>query len=317
MPAVHDLPRLQPPPANTIAVAWRDWQFAGIYGIRHIESQKIYVGQSQNIARRIVRHHHMCHNPYLRRAIAKHGWDAFEEVILERVDDLALLNEREQYWIDLYDATNPEKGYNLSPTAGSTRGLHLSDEARAKRSASRKGVSFSPEHCAALRAANNRPEVKAKNSAAQKIIQNLPDVRAAKSAALRGVPLTPEHRAALTAAANRPEVKAAKSAKLKNTPKSPAHCAALSAAGKIAQNRPETKKKRSASLTGVPKTSSAHANMRAAQNRPEVRASKRMKMILFWARKRAISRVTETSTQLRLFGDDAPRVPADVDPAWT
>jgi NUMOD3 motif len=47
---------------------------------------------------------------------------------------------REQYWLDLLE---PE--YNLSPTAGSTLGVLLSEEIKAKISAARKGQIASEE----------------------------------------------------------------------------------------------------------------------------------------------------------------------------
>ncbi len=64
---------------------WRGWKFAGIYGIRHIESRKIYVGQSLNMTRRLNAHRQSESNRYLLHAIRCRGWDAFEIVLLERV----------------------------------------------------------------------------------------------------------------------------------------------------------------------------------------------------------------------------------------
>ncbi len=115
---------------------WRQWKFAGIYGIRHRESGKIYVGQSQNITKRIYQHKlsfvSEIGSPYLYRAILKHGWDAFEIIMLEQVSDLILLTKREQHWLDTLDACNPDKGYNICPIAKSCRGVKRTDESKMK-----------------------------------------------------------------------------------------------------------------------------------------------------------------------------------------
>lgn len=97
---------------------WRTWKFPGIYAIKHVVDGKVYVGQSVNMSQRIL--HHKCSDRdcvQFYRALARDGWDAFEVIALEKVDDRALLNEREQYWIDTLDSHNPEKGYNTRRTA--------------------------------------------------------------------------------------------------------------------------------------------------------------------------------------------------------
>jgi group I intron endonuclease len=96
---------------------WKTWKFAGIYGIRHGSDGKIYVGQSQNIAQRIS-----CHkathtkDTHLYRAINCYGWDTFDVVVLEKVDEIDLLNERERHWMDHFESYNPESGYNILRT---------------------------------------------------------------------------------------------------------------------------------------------------------------------------------------------------------
>ena len=39
--------------------------------------------------------------------------DCFNFIILEECSS-NLLDEKEKYWIEFYDTTNPEKGYNLT-----------------------------------------------------------------------------------------------------------------------------------------------------------------------------------------------------------
>ena len=55
----------------------------------------------------------------LNLAIKKYGAQNFTVKILEdNITSSQLLKEREEYWINYYEATNPEKGYNRSPGKG-------------------------------------------------------------------------------------------------------------------------------------------------------------------------------------------------------
>ena len=48
------------------------------------------------------------------RAIEKYGWDNFEHIILEsNLSDIEAL-EKEKYYIQKYNTTNPSCGYNIS-----------------------------------------------------------------------------------------------------------------------------------------------------------------------------------------------------------
>ena len=80
---------------------------------------KIYIGQSNDIKRRMYEHNNINrlqnhYNAPCDLAIQKYG--RFEEVeILEIVEDNTQLNEKEQYWIQFYNSNNKEIGYNLTP----------------------------------------------------------------------------------------------------------------------------------------------------------------------------------------------------------
>jgi group I intron endonuclease len=63
------------------------------------------------------------------RALKKYGADNFERVILERVEDDTLIKEREQYYLDFFDAANSNMFYNISPNShGGHHGHDLSGE---------------------------------------------------------------------------------------------------------------------------------------------------------------------------------------------
>jgi group I intron endonuclease len=119
-----------------------DLKCSGIYLIRNTINDKVYVGQSKNVLTRISQHKNLCHSVHLRNAIKKYGWDKFEVSILEYVDNLSQLTEREQYWLNTLDACNPEVGYNICPVAKSSAGTKHSDETIAKMRITRQNVSM-------------------------------------------------------------------------------------------------------------------------------------------------------------------------------
>jgi len=107
----------------------------GIYGIRNIQNGKIYIGSSTNPMIKRWQGHDSClrngkhSNRHLGAAFAKHGRDAFEYLVLEVVDDLDRITEREQYWIDYFRKTCPGI-YNMMPADRHRRGYRLSDSCR-------------------------------------------------------------------------------------------------------------------------------------------------------------------------------------------
>lgn len=91
----------------------------GIYGIRHKDSCKIYVGKSKNIGRRFTQYFYDIKNnrrrqvnEYLMNAFLKYGICAFDFVILEEVA-FDLLSDRELFWMKKLNSTDHNYGYNL------------------------------------------------------------------------------------------------------------------------------------------------------------------------------------------------------------
>lgn len=93
-------------------------RITGIYKLTNLINGKIYIGQSRDIANR-MRYHiqdskrvndKRGQNP-LYEAMRKYGHENFKLEILEICEE-AELDEREAYYIKLYDSTNPDKGYN-------------------------------------------------------------------------------------------------------------------------------------------------------------------------------------------------------------
>ena len=61
-------------------------------------------------------------NIFFTRAILKYGWENFDHIILEEgFFTPSEMADKEEYWINYFDARNPDKGYNISP--GGYKGL--------------------------------------------------------------------------------------------------------------------------------------------------------------------------------------------------
>lgn len=93
-----------------------DWKKAGIYKI-NFPNGKYYIGLSNNIRRRMLEHNrrYISEEYPLYKAIKKYNTiEEFE--ILEEIDpdNIKLLAEREIYWIEYYNSTDKNKGYNIS-----------------------------------------------------------------------------------------------------------------------------------------------------------------------------------------------------------
>ena len=105
-----------------------DYSFPCIYLWTNLVNYKHYVGQSQNFYQRMYQYSKTHGNKYLQKAINKYGIDNFEIDVLEKIDDISCLDEREQYWMDYYCSYNHDKGYNICQYASTTRGFHHTKE---------------------------------------------------------------------------------------------------------------------------------------------------------------------------------------------
>lgn len=88
-----------------------------IYMHKNKINGKVYIGQSiqTNIKDRWKNGKGYKTSSYFYHAIEKYGWDNFEHLILEIGEaEIEEINEREKYFIKLFEAQDPAKGYNLS-----------------------------------------------------------------------------------------------------------------------------------------------------------------------------------------------------------
>ena len=115
-----------------------------IYQIRNVKNNKVYVGSSVNVKRRLRSHRSLLlkgvhHSIHLQRAFNIEGKDVFVFEILEYVNDTEELLDIEQFWIDKLDSCNDKKGYNIALQAGAPMaGRKQSEEANAKTGAASK-----------------------------------------------------------------------------------------------------------------------------------------------------------------------------------
>lgn len=86
-------------------------------------SGKIYIGQTNNPDRRWQGSGKGYKNsPHLYAAIQKYGWENFTREIIEENLSKREADEKEKYYIKLYDSTNISIGYNMAE--GGTGGNH-------------------------------------------------------------------------------------------------------------------------------------------------------------------------------------------------
>lgn len=115
---------------------------AGIYKLTCISNGKVYIGKSVNIRTRMIAHRYSVNRlrkyGYFENAIIKYGWESFKFEIVEIFEDfdkskdnLSLL-ERESYYIELFDSTNREKGYNRCKYSNDRTGIPCSEETKRK-----------------------------------------------------------------------------------------------------------------------------------------------------------------------------------------
>ena len=102
---------------------------SGIYKIVHIQSGKTYIGQSDDLERRLQAHRNWFINP--KRIINRHLYNyakkyPIEDFIFEPVEycEINILNERELYWCQIYK----DNTFNVRLEPVTNRGVKRADE---------------------------------------------------------------------------------------------------------------------------------------------------------------------------------------------
>lgn len=128
---------------------------AGIYKLTCIPNGKIYIGKTVDFRRRFTEHKY-CEKKikgrcYFQYVIKKYGWDAFDIEILEifknfnRNKDNQALIDKETYYIELFNSTDRNIGYNLCNSSNDRTGILHSEESKEKMSKAKLGKTCSEE----------------------------------------------------------------------------------------------------------------------------------------------------------------------------
>lgn len=98
---------------------------SGIYCFENMTNGKIYIGQAQNIKKRIQHHIKSRDSLYFHNALRKYGYANFNIYILEFAE-IDKLPDLEIYYIKKYNSF--ENGYNLTEGGEGMRGRHITEE---------------------------------------------------------------------------------------------------------------------------------------------------------------------------------------------
>lgn len=129
---------------------------SGVYIIKCLSNNKIYVGSSVNIKKRINRHFNDLKNgkhssPQLQNTFNKYGDCSFNVEIIEEFTNgsitLKELHSIEQKYLDKFKPYLKENGFNTCPIAGSPNQIKLTEETKKKISNSLKGRKRTQSEC--------------------------------------------------------------------------------------------------------------------------------------------------------------------------
>lgn len=121
------------------------FNYSGIYCLKNTINDKYYIGSAKKLNYRLWNHKHKLikgthANNILQNFVNKYGIDTLYFEILEKVENIDNLLEREQYYLD---NLNPE--FNILKIAGSSVGTIMTEEQKLKISKSRKSILHTEE----------------------------------------------------------------------------------------------------------------------------------------------------------------------------
>jgi group I intron endonuclease len=164
-----------------------------IYRITSTITQKSYIGQTIfNLEKRWKQHTQETPNTHFHKAIHKYGVECWSLEILENVENINLLNEREIYWIEYYDTF--KNGYNLTIGGDGMKNYKHSTETIEKMRQTKLGKTFTDKHKHNLRQAKLGKHL----STAHK--ENIKQAKLGEKNPMFGIDITKEHRNKLSEA---------------------------------------------------------------------------------------------------------------------
>lgn len=127
-----------------------DNKTGGIYQIKNMINNKVYIGSTKYFYRRFKRHENDLlsnkhDNTHLQRAWNKYGENNFIHEIIEVVNNVEDILNREQYWLDKLQPFHRDNDYNICSVAGKTIGFKHSDKTKKLLSDKGKGLKRTEE----------------------------------------------------------------------------------------------------------------------------------------------------------------------------
>ncbi|MFA5396501.1 MAG: GIY-YIG nuclease family protein [Methanogenium sp.] len=135
-----------------------------IYMIRNNVSNKIYIGSAIGHYRRKGQHFYMLRrnshfNLHLQSSWNKYGESNFIFKVLEFVENLDNLQEREEFWIKTFNSTNPSYGYNSRTNCKTNLNLKWPEESKFRFSEKKKGIPLLHINYSEVAQSNNKKVV--------------------------------------------------------------------------------------------------------------------------------------------------------------
>lgn len=119
-----------------------------VYAHKNKLNGKVYVGITSQTVTDRWKNGSGYHGLHFERAIKKYGWNGFDHIIIESNLNEYQACEMEKRIINVFNLTNPEKGYNeaIGGFGGGMNGKHHTFEAKEKIRKARMQNGFSDEH---------------------------------------------------------------------------------------------------------------------------------------------------------------------------
>ena len=122
-----------------------------VYKITNKVDGKTYVGQAKSFKKRSGEHLRALRsnthwNTHLQASFNKNGFENFTIDIIEHVEHLDKLTEREQHWVDYYKCYEDDKGYNFQRDVRNPWYGPMSDETKKKLSLAHTGKKLTKDH---------------------------------------------------------------------------------------------------------------------------------------------------------------------------
>lgn len=102
-----------------------------IYKITNIDNGKVYIGKTSQSLKERFNQHKGCNTTIIGKALNSKKYHPVEEHFtiepIEYVDDMLNVDAREMYWINVFDSTSRDKGYNITNGGGGINGYKHTD----------------------------------------------------------------------------------------------------------------------------------------------------------------------------------------------